>query len=84
MESVFFWFGNEFGTNEKTFHRDIKPEIKKDLNADPKFRKWLNQFGDNPDIGVDSLGNIVLRATNGKKPFAELITNLKLEWYLLP
>lgn len=77
-------FNKTFGTNENTFHRDIKPEIQKDLKADPELSKWLSKFGKNPDIGVDSLGNIVLRATKGAKPFAEIVTNLKLEWFLLP
>lgn len=77
-------FKKNFGTDENTFHRDIKPEIQKDLKADPKLSKWLSKYGKNPDIGVDSLGNIILRATKGTKPFAEIVTNLKLEWYLLP
>ncbi|OEH83714.1 hypothetical protein BCR26_08545 [Enterococcus rivorum] len=59
----------------------MKPDILKDVKADTKWKKWLFQNGTNPDIGVDSLGNIVLKSTkNGK----DIVTNLKLEWYLLP
>ncbi|MBP2098440.1 T7SS effector LXG polymorphic toxin [Enterococcus rivorum] len=74
-------FKKTFGTDKNAFHRDIKPDILKDVKADTKWKKWLFQNGTNPDIGVDSLGNIVLKSTkNGK----DIVTNLKLEWYLLP
>ena len=40
----------------------------------------MYQIGKNYDIGIDSLGNIVLKATNGSG--AQIVTNLKYEWYL--
>lgn len=61
-------FKKNFGTDENTFHRDIKPEIQKDLKADPELSKWLSKYGENR---VNNLGNIVLRATKEVKLFAE-------------
>lgn len=50
-----------FGVNDKIFHKEIKPEILKQIKQDPVYSKAFKKMGNNPDIGVDSAGNIVLK-----------------------
>jgi hypothetical protein len=63
----------QLGTNGATFHRVIKPQIVRDFTAE------LRQLGArNPDIGVDSLGNIMLR---NPQTGATITTNTPLAAY---
>lgn len=50
-----------FGVTDKVFHKEIKPEILKQVKQDPELSKLFKKMGNNPDIGVDELGNIVLK-----------------------
>ncbi|MCZ8514932.1 polymorphic toxin-type HINT domain-containing protein [Paenibacillus filicis] len=50
-----------FGIDEKTFHKEVKPEVLKQIKNDPVYGKEFKKTGNNPDIGVDDLGNIVLK-----------------------
>ena len=52
------------GVDAKTFHKEIKPQILGDENI-ASFAKKIG--ADNPDIGINSSGNIVLKnPINGK------------------
>lgn len=50
-----------FGIDDKTFHKEVKPEILKQIKNDPTYGKEFKKMGNNPDIGVDDSGNIVLK-----------------------
>ncbi|MCE5284537.1 MAG: hypothetical protein LLG02_01625 [Pelosinus sp.] len=50
-----------FKIDSNTFHKQVKPEILKQIKQDPVYSKEFAKMGKNPDIGVDSLGNIVLK-----------------------
>lgn len=50
-----------FNVNDKVFHKEIKPEILKQIKQDPKYGREFKKMGSNPDIGVDRAGNIVLK-----------------------
>lgn len=50
-----------FGVEEKTFHKQVKSEILKQISRDSEYGKEFRKMGKNPDIGVDAQGNIVLR-----------------------
>jgi hypothetical protein len=50
-----------FGVTDKVFHKEIKPEILKQIQSDPLYSKIFKTMGNNPDIGVDSLGNVILK-----------------------
>lgn len=50
-----------FGISDKVFHKKIKPEIIKQINKDLVYSKEFKKMGNNPDIGVDSAGNIILK-----------------------
>jgi len=56
-----------FGVSENVLHREIKPEIIKQIKNDPVYSKDFYKVGTNPDIGVDSFGNIVLRHPTTKE-----------------
>ncbi|AOT68322.1 RHS repeat domain-containing protein [Geosporobacter ferrireducens] len=50
-----------FGVNDKTYHKEIKPKILKQIKQDSVYGKEFKKMGNNPDIGIDSAGNIVLK-----------------------
>jgi RHS repeat-associated protein len=52
---------------EEQFHREIKRDILKDMFKD--FPEQLKAFGDNPDVGYDSSGNIWLKSVQNGKTF---------------
>ncbi|BCJ92676.1 hypothetical protein acsn021_02450 [Anaerocolumna cellulosilytica] len=56
-----------FGVNDKVFHKQIKPEIIRQINKDPVYSKEFRKMGNNPDIGVDDFGNIVLKDVRTQK-----------------
>jgi RHS repeat-associated protein len=63
----------KLGTDEKTFHKKIKPEIKKD------HAQEMKRIGStNPDVGYDDAGNLALRHPTTKK---EIQTDTPLSAY---
>jgi len=56
-----------FGIDNKVFHEQVKPEILKQIRNDPIYSKEFKLMGNNPDIGVDSVGNIVFKNVNTGK-----------------
>ncbi|MBQ4900938.1 hypothetical protein KB559_19040 [Paenibacillus sp. Marseille-P2973] len=50
-----------FGIDEKVFHKEVKPEILKQIRNDSKYGKDFKKMGNNPDIGIDQNGNIVIK-----------------------
>ena len=55
----------DFNTNPKDFERNIKKDILKDSKLESKSNNQLKKFLDknkNPDIGIDSSGNIWLKS----------------------
>jgi len=63
----------QLGTKVDEFHINIKPQIVKDFSQDLKTIKSTN-----PDIGIDKLGNIVLR---NPKTGAAISTKVPLSSY---
>ncbi|WP_338081057.1 hypothetical protein [Clostridium saccharoperbutylacetonicum] len=68
-----------FGVNDKTFHKEIKTEIIKQINKDPVYSKEFKKMGNNPDSGVDGSGNIVLKDVRTGKT---LQTNWSFESFI--
>jgi hypothetical protein len=68
-----------FGVNDKTFYKEIKPEIIKQINKDPVYSKEFKKMGNNPDIGIDGSGNIVLKDVRTGKT---LQTNWSFESFI--
>lgn len=65
------------GTNREGFHKDIKKEIKNHFKDHKDFGKELRKKNiNNPDIGVDKSGNIVLRHPKTK---VDIKTDVKLD-----
>ena len=55
----------DFNTNPKDFERNIKKDILKDSKLESKSNNQLKKILDknkNPDIGIDSSGNIWLKS----------------------
>lgn len=69
-----------YGVNHRTFHKEVKPEILKDVGKDNALNKALQKLGSkNPDIGVTSDGKVVLKNPSTGKTME---TDLLIEWYL--
>jgi hypothetical protein len=68
-----------YGVDEKTFHREIKPEIIKQIQNNPTYSKVFKRMGNNPDIGIDPGGNIVLKNV---RTGTELQTNWPIKSFL--
>lgn len=60
------------------FHKEIKPLILKDIRVSKEYSKQFNKMGNNPDIGIDDMGNIILKDVRSGKT---LPTKLKFKWY---
>lgn len=56
-----------FWINEKVFHKEIKPLILKDIRVSKEYSKQFNKMGNNPDIGIDDMGNIILKDVRSGK-----------------
>lgn len=67
-----------FWINEKVFHKEIKLLILKDIRVNKEYSKQFNKMGNNPDIGIDDMGNIILKDVRSGKT---LPTKLKFKWY---
>lgn len=52
---------NVFGIGDKTFHQQVKPEIIKQIKNDPVYGSEFKKMGNNPDIGIDGAGNVVIK-----------------------
>ncbi|WP_207642560.1 DNRLRE domain-containing protein [Inediibacterium massiliense] len=61
-------FKSILGIDKKVFHKEVKPVILKQIKGDSSYGKIFNKMGKNPDIGINELGNIVLKdVKNGKR-----------------
>lgn len=49
------------------FHKEIKPLILKDIRVSKEYSKQFNKMGNNPDIGIDDMGNIILKDVRSGK-----------------
>jgi hypothetical protein len=56
-----------FEVNKEIFHKDIKPEILKQIKRDPMYKKDFARMGNNPDIGIDNIGNIIFKNVSTKE-----------------
>ena len=68
-----------FGVTDKVYHKQIKPLILKQIRNDSVYGKLFKKMGNNPDIGVDELGNIVFKNVKTKEI---LVTNWPFESFL--
>ena|GEM_PF-1912661 len=68
-----------FGVKDKVFHKEIKPEIIKQIKKDSVYSKEFRKMGNNPDIGVDDIGKIVLKDVKTGKT---LLTNWSFESFI--
>ena len=72
-----FTFDRPFRRGKEGFHKDIKKYIIKHLNKDKDLSKELSKKNiNNPDIGVDKSGNIILRHPKTK---VDIKTDVKLD-----
>jgi hypothetical protein len=60
-------------------HKEVKPVILDQIKKDSVYRKEFRKLGDNPDIGIDSHRNIVLKSVKTGKT---LPTNWSFESFL--
>ncbi|HWT76909.1 MAG TPA: hypothetical protein VN258_19585, partial [Mobilitalea sp.] len=70
----------KYGLKESEYHKEVKPEILKEIAKDPEYKNLLKQAGKNPDIWLSSDGQIEIVSTVNKA--FKFITDLNIVDFL--
>ncbi|MCQ1530217.1 pre-toxin TG domain-containing protein [Lutispora saccharofermentans] len=73
------WYERTYGLGKGRFH-EVKGDILKQLTSkDSPYKALMKKVGDNPDIGLDDLGNIVIKS---RKNGVQFETDLSFDSFL--
>lgn len=70
---------NIFGITADNYHKNVKSVILKQINQDDIYADVFKTMGDNPDIGINKAGEIILKDV---KTGQTLQTDWLFEWFI--